>query len=180
MSRRPRRGHLPSRDPGDRRPSPAQQHPHLDMSDVSFMDSSSLTMLLRLRNRSHAEDFVLKLSGLREQAQRVLELTGALPLFPIHRPDVPTPRKEVGPSIWSLRGNCRHVGACSCRSWGQDCCCVALLAGGGAVRPVSKSRRHRSPAPSSDRARKRWHAGACGHVAVYAAGVSSARPNSRA
>ncbi|WP_338674722.1 STAS domain-containing protein [Streptomyces sp. SCSIO 30461] len=64
----------------------------LDLSKVSFMDSSSLTMLLRLRQRSGAEGFLLELSGLPEQGRRVMELTGALPLFRMRSPELPAPR----------------------------------------------------------------------------------------
>ncbi|MFD5429750.1 STAS domain-containing protein [Streptomyces sp. NPDC127084] len=64
----------------------------LDMSEVSFMDSSSLTMLLRLRQRSDVEGFLLELSGLPEQGRRVMELTGALPLFRMRSPELPAPR----------------------------------------------------------------------------------------
>ncbi|MEU2157677.1 STAS domain-containing protein [Streptomyces sp. NPDC019396] len=53
----------------------------VDMSSVSFMDSSSLNMLLRLRLRAQAEGGTLELCGLRQQAQRVLEITGAKELF---------------------------------------------------------------------------------------------------
>ncbi|MFE6127008.1 STAS domain-containing protein [Streptomyces sp. NPDC056437] len=56
----------------------------LDLSDVSFMDSTSLTMLLRLRERTHARDCALELHGLQDSVQRVLDITGASPLFLIH------------------------------------------------------------------------------------------------
>ncbi|MFD5428341.1 STAS domain-containing protein [Streptomyces sp. NPDC127084] len=67
----------------------------LDMTDVSFMDSSSLTMLMHLRKRSHTEGFLLELAGLQEQGRRVLELTGTLPLFRMRPPELPSPRKEA-------------------------------------------------------------------------------------
>ncbi|MFD7615105.1 STAS domain-containing protein [Streptomyces sp. NPDC059828] len=73
---------------------PLSLHNHtltLDMTGVSFMDSSSLTMLLRLRQRSDAENFLLELSGLQDQGLRILELTGALPLFRMRRPELPLP-----------------------------------------------------------------------------------------
>ncbi|MFD7610713.1 STAS domain-containing protein [Streptomyces sp. NPDC059828] len=57
----------------------------VDMSGVSFMDSSSLNMLLRLRQRAQAEGGLLELCGLQQQAQRVLEITGANELFPAGR-----------------------------------------------------------------------------------------------
>ncbi|MFD6888035.1 STAS domain-containing protein [Streptomyces sp. NPDC059957] len=56
----------------------------LDLSDVSFMDSSGLNMLLTLRNRAHAEGAVLELHGLPDQALRVLDITGARDLFTLH------------------------------------------------------------------------------------------------
>ncbi|WP_338674759.1 STAS domain-containing protein [Streptomyces sp. SCSIO 30461] len=59
----------------------------LDLSDVTFMDSTSLNMLLRLRRRAEAEGGVLELRGLREQARRVLEITGTQTLFHV----LPTP-----------------------------------------------------------------------------------------
>ncbi|MFD7615119.1 STAS domain-containing protein [Streptomyces sp. NPDC059828] len=61
------------------------------MTGVSFMDSCSLTMLLRLRQRPDTEGFLLELSGLQEQGQRVLEITGTLPLFRMCRPELPLP-----------------------------------------------------------------------------------------
>ncbi|MFF3341396.1 STAS domain-containing protein [Streptomyces flavidovirens] len=48
---------------------------HLEMSGVSFMDSSGLNLLLRLRRRMHTEAGRLVLSGLQEQPAGVLRLT---------------------------------------------------------------------------------------------------------
>ncbi|MFD9338331.1 STAS domain-containing protein [Streptomyces sp. NPDC060028] len=53
----------------------------LDLSGVTFMDSSGLNMLLNLRNRTQAENCALELSGLPDQPLRVLDITGARDLF---------------------------------------------------------------------------------------------------
>ncbi|MFE3579797.1 STAS domain-containing protein [Streptomyces vinaceus] len=51
----------------------------LDVKDVSFADSSFLNTLIRLRNSRR-----LALAGpLPDQLHRLLELTGALPLFEV-------------------------------------------------------------------------------------------------
>ncbi|MFF3214239.1 STAS domain-containing protein [Streptomyces sp. NPDC002886] len=61
----------------------------LDLSNVTFMDSSGLNTLLNLRNRIQAEHGALELQGAPEQVLRLLEITGARDLFTlIHaRPD---------------------------------------------------------------------------------------------
>ncbi|MFD5428666.1 STAS domain-containing protein [Streptomyces sp. NPDC127084] len=69
----------------------------LDLSDVSFMDSSSLNMLLRLRRRVEAEGGVLELRGLQEQARRILEITGTHALFRL-LPGLPTASRSQPPS----------------------------------------------------------------------------------
>nr|WSX53766.1 STAS domain-containing protein [Streptomyces sp. NBC_00974] len=53
----------------------------LDLSAVTFIDSSALNMLLNLRNRAHAEDGALELRGVPAQAMRVLDITGTRDLF---------------------------------------------------------------------------------------------------
>ncbi|KOU34337.1 hypothetical protein ADK53_15200 [Streptomyces sp. WM6373] len=53
----------------------------LDLSALTYMDSSGLNVLLTLRNRAHAEDGVLHLCGVPRQALRVLDLTGTRNLF---------------------------------------------------------------------------------------------------
>ncbi|MCX4547030.1 STAS domain-containing protein [Streptomyces sp. NBC_01565] len=53
----------------------------LDLSAVTFVDSSALNMLLILRNRAHAEDGTLELRGVPAQALRVLDITGTRDLF---------------------------------------------------------------------------------------------------
>ncbi|MFG3479235.1 STAS domain-containing protein [Streptomyces sp. NPDC047980] len=55
----------------------------LDLSGISFMDSSSLNMLLVLLRRAEAEKGALELCGVQDQARRLLELTGAGGLFNI-------------------------------------------------------------------------------------------------
>ncbi|MFD5514054.1 STAS domain-containing protein [Streptomyces sp. NPDC127051] len=56
----------------------------LDLSAVTFMDSSALNMLLTLRTRAHAEDAVLELYGVPEQGLRLFDITGARDLFTLH------------------------------------------------------------------------------------------------
>ncbi|WP_411105254.1 STAS domain-containing protein [Streptomyces sp. cmx-4-9] len=53
----------------------------LDLSGVSFMDSSALNMLLALRQRTCAEDGALELWGLHDQALRLLDLTATRSAF---------------------------------------------------------------------------------------------------
>ncbi|WP_431946777.1 STAS domain-containing protein [Actinacidiphila sp. bgisy167] len=55
----------------------------VDLSDVTFIGSTSLNMLLSLRLRAEAEMGSLELTGLRHQAERVLALTGTRHLFRI-------------------------------------------------------------------------------------------------
>ncbi|MFE5405228.1 STAS domain-containing protein [Streptomyces sp. NPDC056580] len=54
---------------------------HLEMSGVSFMDSSGLNLLLQLHQRLDAEGGRLLVSGLQDQPTRVLYLTGAYDLL---------------------------------------------------------------------------------------------------
>ncbi|MFE9804574.1 STAS domain-containing protein [Streptomyces goshikiensis] len=53
----------------------------LDLSAVTFMDSSGLNMLLTLRNRAEAEQGTLELRGLPGQVLRLLDITGTRDLF---------------------------------------------------------------------------------------------------
>ncbi|MER6256929.1 STAS domain-containing protein [Streptomyces sp. NPDC001584] len=62
----------------------------LDLSAVTFMDSSALNLLLAVRTRAHAEDAVLELYGVPEQGLRLLDLTGARDLFTLRPLPHPT------------------------------------------------------------------------------------------
>ncbi|MGI5484592.1 STAS domain-containing protein [Streptomyces lavendofoliae] len=55
----------------------------LDLSEVSFIDSMGLNLLLRLRRRVRADGSRLVLTGLQEQARDLLHLTEAYALFDI-------------------------------------------------------------------------------------------------
>ncbi|MEU7060902.1 STAS domain-containing protein [Streptomyces sp. NPDC046197] len=48
---------------------------HLDLSGVSFMDSSGLNLLLHLRRRLQAEGALLAVTGLQPQPARLLQIT---------------------------------------------------------------------------------------------------------
>ncbi|MFF2195396.1 STAS domain-containing protein [Streptomyces sp. NPDC058157] len=81
----------------------------LDLSGVTFMDSAGLNTLLRLRRRVRAEGATLSLSGVPDQALRVLELTGTTSLFVV----LPSPAaawRAAGPipAVPAARG-----GACN-------------------------------------------------------------------
>ncbi|MEU2062426.1 STAS domain-containing protein [Streptomyces sp. NPDC013455] len=54
---------------------------YLDLSDVPFMDSSGLNLLVLLRRRLHAEGGLLAITGLQPQPAQLLKLTGAYELF---------------------------------------------------------------------------------------------------
>ncbi|MFF8648364.1 STAS domain-containing protein [Streptomyces griseoluteus] len=53
----------------------------VDLSDVSFMDSSGLNLLLRLRRRLHAEGACLAVTGLQHQPAHLLRITETYALF---------------------------------------------------------------------------------------------------
>ncbi|MFD5891968.1 STAS domain-containing protein [Streptomyces sp. NPDC060334] len=53
----------------------------LDLSGVTFMDSSALNMLLILRDRAHTEGGMVELRKVTAQTLRLLERTGTRPLF---------------------------------------------------------------------------------------------------
>ncbi|MFK0181637.1 STAS domain-containing protein [Streptomyces xanthochromogenes] len=53
----------------------------LELSGATFMDSTGLAMLLQLRERARHEDGRLEVCGIDEPVKRVLERTGAFPLF---------------------------------------------------------------------------------------------------
>ena len=62
--------------------TPLQGKPlYLDLSGVSFMDSSGLNLLLLLRQRLHAEGGRLAVTGLQPQPARLLEITQTYDLF---------------------------------------------------------------------------------------------------
>ncbi|MFJ4329083.1 STAS domain-containing protein [Streptomyces tricolor] len=54
---------------------------YLDLSDVPFMDSSGLNLLIGLRRRLHAEGGLLAVTGLQSQPAHLLELTDTYELF---------------------------------------------------------------------------------------------------
>ncbi|MET7757987.1 STAS domain-containing protein [Streptomyces sp. NPDC005389] len=54
---------------------------HLDMSEVSFMDSAGLNLMLKLRRRLLAEGSRLSVTGLQDQPASVLHLTQTYPLL---------------------------------------------------------------------------------------------------
>ncbi|MET8298520.1 STAS domain-containing protein [Streptomyces sp. NPDC005180] len=58
----------------------------VDLSAVTFMDSSGLNALLRLRSRAQTEAASLRLAGVPDQALRVLDLTGTRQLFTLSPP----------------------------------------------------------------------------------------------
>ncbi|MFJ3766279.1 STAS domain-containing protein [Streptomyces sp. NPDC090082] len=68
----------------------------LDMSGVTFMDSSGLNLLLTLRRRLIADGNRLELTGVGEAPMRVLTLTGAdALLLPV---GTVAPRQELDPA----------------------------------------------------------------------------------
>ncbi|MGV9992778.1 STAS domain-containing protein [Streptomyces sp. NPDC003374] len=83
---------------------PAARHPvaelRLDFSDLTGVDSSGLSALLRIRRRTHAADVALHLDQRPAALERLLEMTGTLELFtaapsgPGQRPG--TPNGAVG------------------------------------------------------------------------------------
>ncbi|MES9520745.1 STAS domain-containing protein [Streptomyces capoamus] len=60
---------------------------YLDLSGVSFMDSSGLNVLLLLHQRLHGEGSRLALTGLQPHVDRLLQVTGTYALFSA---DIPT------------------------------------------------------------------------------------------
>ncbi|MFJ9808959.1 STAS domain-containing protein [Streptomyces sp. NPDC101158] len=71
----------------------------LDMSEVTFMDSSGLNFLLILRRRLAEHGSRLVLSGIQQGPMRVLTLTGAdaILLPPGQRVPLPAPRHTPAP-----------------------------------------------------------------------------------
>ncbi|MFD6885299.1 STAS domain-containing protein [Streptomyces sp. NPDC059957] len=74
----------------------------LDLSAVTFMDSSGLNLLLTLRDRIQAEQGALELHGVPAQPLKVLDITGARDLFTLLtdaarlRSEVRTGRQDLG------------------------------------------------------------------------------------
>ncbi|MFF9915368.1 STAS domain-containing protein [Streptomyces sp. NPDC013457] len=78
--------------------TPADGAPlRLDMSEVTFMDSSGLNLLLRLHRRLQGEGSPLVLTGLQDRVLRVLELTGANAVLLPDEPEAPLPRPRSAP-----------------------------------------------------------------------------------
>ncbi|MET9468247.1 STAS domain-containing protein [Streptomyces sp. NPDC006544] len=55
----------------------------IDCSRLSFCDSSALNVLLAARRTAQESGGVIRLAALNSQLQRLLEITGALALFPL-------------------------------------------------------------------------------------------------
>ncbi|MCY0929026.1 STAS domain-containing protein [Streptomyces sp. H27-H1] len=55
----------------------------VDCSRLTFCDSSALNTLLAARRTAQATDTVIRLAAPNHQLQRLLEMTGTLPLFPL-------------------------------------------------------------------------------------------------
>ncbi|MEU0009047.1 STAS domain-containing protein [Streptomyces sp. NPDC006314] len=61
-----------------------RRHVVLDMSQVTFCDSSGLSTLLRLLRHAQTNDATLALAAVPAQTQRLLAITGAHTVFSIH------------------------------------------------------------------------------------------------
>ncbi|WP_406396836.1 STAS domain-containing protein [Streptomyces uncialis] len=57
----------------------------VDLSDLTFCDSSGLNVLLGARLHAQEAGHVLRLAGPPRQVLNLLEMTGAITLFPIDR-----------------------------------------------------------------------------------------------
>ncbi|MFD6874590.1 MULTISPECIES: STAS domain-containing protein [unclassified Streptomyces] len=56
----------------------------MDLTAMTFLDSSGLTHFIKLRRRAHTEGWTLELHGASEQVMKILDLTGTLELFTLH------------------------------------------------------------------------------------------------
>ncbi|WP_405816296.1 MULTISPECIES: STAS domain-containing protein [unclassified Streptomyces] len=66
----------------------------VDCSRVSFCDSSALNALLAARLTAQEAGTVVRLAAPNHQLQRLLEMTGALPLFPVDHDPPPADRSS--------------------------------------------------------------------------------------
>lgn len=64
----------------------------IDCSRLTFCDSSALNTLLAARRAAEEAGTVIRLSAPNSQLQRLLEITGALSLFPTDHPAPDSPR----------------------------------------------------------------------------------------
>ncbi|WP_336319832.1 STAS domain-containing protein [Streptomyces lavendofoliae] len=78
----------------------------LDLSGVSFMDSSGLNLLLRLRRRMQSEAGRLEVVGLQQQPSDLLHITGAYELVTVadDTGEVPSGRRVTGHTV--RHGSC--------------------------------------------------------------------------
>lgn len=67
----------------------------VDCSGLTFCDSSALNALLVARRAAQETGTVIRLAAPSPQLQRLLEMTGARPLFPVD-PDPPAGRQAQG------------------------------------------------------------------------------------
>ena len=59
-------------------------HLILDLSDVSYMSSAGIRLLLNLVRQARRQSGALRLAGVQPQTKRTLELVGLVPIFPLH------------------------------------------------------------------------------------------------
>ena len=63
---------------------------HLDLSGVSFIDSSGLAALIGLYKRAREAGLAFELSGLQDSVRLILEITGLAGVLPIRAGAAPT------------------------------------------------------------------------------------------
>jgi anti-anti-sigma factor len=66
----------------------------LDLSEVTFISSSGLNVLIEANQRSRACGTDMRLIGLSRPVRRALDLTGLDAVLTIHQPTVPPARAE--------------------------------------------------------------------------------------